>query len=162
MKTQPIPTLTISSVTRQHPAPRISRGLPGRLALLAAILSSAPVAPAASWQPAAGPLMTRWARDVSPKNAHPEYPRPQMVRKEWLNLNGLWELAITGKDDKPSAFENQILVPFPVESALSGVMKPVSENDRIWYRRTFDVPIKWWGQRVWLHFGAVDLSLIHI
>jgi hypothetical protein len=158
MKTQPIRTLMINTVTRQHPAPWISRGIAGRLALLAAMLALAPVAPAAYWQPAAGPLMTRWARDVSPKNAHPEYPRPQMVRKEWLNLNGLWDLAITGKDDKPSAFENQILVPFPVESALSGVMKPVSENDRIWYRRTFDVPIKWWGQRVWLHFGAVDFE----
>lgn len=158
MKTQPIRTLTISSATRQNSAPWISRGIAGRLALLAAMLASAPVAPAASWQPAAGPLMTRWARDVSPKNAHPEYPRPQMVRKEWLNLNGLWDLAITGKDDKPTVFEHQILVPFPVESALSGVMKPVSENDRIWYRRAFDVPIKWWGQRVWLHFGAVDFE----
>ena len=92
----------INTVTRQHPAPWMSRGIAGRLALLAAILVLAPVAPAASWQPAEGPLMTRWAKDVSPKNAHPEYPRPQMVRKEWLNLNGLWDFAITGKDAKPS------------------------------------------------------------
>ena len=94
----------------------------------------------AEWQPAAGPLKTRWAKDVSPANAHPEYPRPQMVRKDWLNLNGLWDLAITGKDAKPSEFPSRILVPFPVESALSGVMKHVSENDRIWYRRTFELP----------------------
>jgi beta-galactosidase/beta-glucuronidase len=111
---------------------------------------------AATWQPAAGPLKTRWAKDVSPENAHPEYPRPQMVRRDWLNLNGLWDFAITSKDAKRATFQTQILVPFPVESALSGVMRPVSENDRIWYRRTFEVPHKWKGQRVLLHFGAVD------
>src|ERR1051326_7939797 len=76
------------------------------------------------WQPAIGPLETRWAKDVSPDNALPEYPRPQMVRKEWLNLNGLWDLAITNRDAaKPDSFPDQILIPFPVESALSGVMK---------------------------------------
>ena len=111
-----------------------------------------------AWEPAAGPLKTRWAKDVSPANAHPEYPRPQMVRQEWLNLNGLWDLAITNKEGKPTEFQSQILVPFPVESALSGVMKPVSENDRIWYRRSFEVPQGWHGQRVLLHFGAVDFE----
>src|SRR2546429_472078 len=100
-----------------------------------------------SWQPASGPLQTRWAKDVSPKHPHAEYPRPQMTRKEWLNLNGLWDLAITARDaPKPESFQTQILVPFPVESSLSGVMKSVSENDRIWYRRTFDLPKKWHGQ----------------
>jgi hypothetical protein len=111
-----------------------------------------------SWQPAQGPLKTRWAKDVSPANAHPEYPRPQMVREEWLNLNGLWDLAITSKDATRATFDTQILVPFPVESALSGVMRKVSENDRIWYRRTFDVPAKWHGKRLLLHFGAVDFE----
>jgi beta-galactosidase/beta-glucuronidase len=111
-----------------------------------------------AWQPAAGPLKTRWAKDVSPEKAHREYPRPQMVRKDWLNLNGLWDLAIAGKDGKPTEFPLQILVPFPVESALSGVMKSVSENDRIWYRRTFEVPTAWRERRVWLHFGAVDFE----
>ena len=111
---------------------------------------------AATWQPAAGPLKTRWTKDVSPENAHPEYPRPQMVRQDWLNLNGLWDFAITSKDAMRATFQTQILVPFPVESALSGVMHPVSENDRIWYRRTFEVPHKWKGRRVLLHFGAVD------
>ena len=128
------------------------------LALLVALLILTQGVPAATWQPANGPLKTRWAKDVSPENAHPEYPRPQMVRKQWLNLNGLWDLAIVGKDEKPSGFPNRILVPFPVESALSGVMKPVGENDRLWYRRTFEVPKKWQGQRVWLHFGAVDFQ----
>jgi beta-galactosidase/beta-glucuronidase len=114
---------------------------------------------AADWQPAAGPLKTRWAADVSPKDVHPEYPRPQMVRSTWLNLNGLWDLAITKKDvEKPEAFSTQILVPFPVESALSGVMKHVSENERLWYRRTFDLPRRWDGKRILLHFGAVDFE----
>src|SRR6516164_6620618 len=67
-----------------------------------------------AWEPAIGPLKTRWAKDVTPENAHPEYPRPQMVRKEWLNLNGLWDFAITPKDAKqPDEFGTQILVPFP-------------------------------------------------
>jgi len=113
-----------------------------------------------SWKPANTRLMTRWAREVSPRNAHPEYPRPQLVRKQWLNLNGLWDYAITAKDaPQPTRWDGQILVPFPVESALSGVMKRVSETNRLWYRRTFTVPRTWnlkSGRRVLLHFGAVD------
>src|SRR5262245_29004058 len=94
---------------------------------------------AAEWHPAEAPLKTRWAADVSLKKPLPEYPRPQMVRSSWLNLNGLWNLAITPKDArKVESFPTQILVPFPVESALSGVMKMVSENERLWYHRTFD------------------------
>src|SRR5713101_2961063 len=75
--------------------------------------------PAADWKPAEGPLKTRWAKDVSPRNAHPEYPRPQMVRKEWLNLNGLWQLAFAKEaDNLPAGKElpERILVPFPEES----------------------------------------------
>ncbi|SPE60477.1 Glycoside hydrolase family 2 sugar binding [Verrucomicrobia bacterium] len=114
---------------------------------------------AADWQAAAGPLRTRWAAEVSPTNAHPEYPRPQMKREEWSNLNGLWDLAITAKEaTQPQAFPVRILVPFPVESALSGVMKPVSENDRLWYRRGFTVPRNWHRRRVLLNFGAVDFE----
>jgi len=109
------------------------------------------------WKPAEGPLATRWAKDVSPDNVHAEYPRPQMVRQDWLNLNGLWEYAIQAKDEpNPSNFDGQILVPFPVESALSGVAKPVGPENRLWYRRTFQIPAKWKGKRVLLHFGAVD------
>jgi beta-galactosidase/beta-glucuronidase len=117
-----------------------------------------PLALTAAWQPAKSPLKTRWAKDVSPENVHPEYPRPQMVRQDWLNLNGLWDFAITGKDALHATFETQILVPFPVESALSGVMRAVGENDRIWYRRNFEVPRKWQGRRLLLHFGAVDFE----
>src|ERR1039457_5493469 len=79
-----------------------------------------------------------------------------MVRQDWLDLNGLWDFALTSKDARRATFQTQILVPFPVEAAVSGVMHPVSENDRIWYRRTFEVPHKWKGRRVLLHFGAVD------
>ena len=113
------------------------------------------------WKPAGGPLMTKWAKEVSPENALPEYPRPQMARRNWLNLNGLWDYAIQPKDAaKPDAFDGQILVPYPIESALSGVMKPVGPDNRLWYRRTFEIPEgrRWSqeGRRILLHFGAVD------
>jgi len=111
----------------------------------------------AAWQPAQGPLLTRWAKKGTPKNVHREYPRPQMVRKNWMNLNGLWEYAIRPKDQpQPERFDGQILVPFPVESALSGVMKAVGEESRLWYRRIVKIPKKWTSQRMLLHFGAVD------
>jgi beta-galactosidase/beta-glucuronidase len=112
---------------------------------------------AADWKPVEGPLATRWAKDVSPDKALPEYPRPQMVRKDWQNLNGLWEYAVRPKaDDRPEKFDAQILVPYPIESALSGVMKRVDVADRLWYRRKFTVPKDWAGKNVLLHFGAVN------
>jgi hypothetical protein len=125
--------------------------------MLLIALSWFPTLFAADWQPKQAPLMTRWAKDVSPDNVHSEYPRPQMVRKDWQNLNGLWDYAIKPKDDaQPKDWDGKILVPFPVESALSGVMKQVGPDHRLWYRRTFKVPEKWSEQRVLLHFGAVD------
>jgi hypothetical protein len=112
---------------------------------------------AADWQSADGPLMTRWAKEVSPDNVWPEYPRPQMVRDHWVNLNGLWDYAVQDKDRaRPTAWDGQILVPFAVESALSGVMKAVKPAQRLWYRRTFETPDMRSGDRVLLHFGAVD------
>ena len=111
---------------------------------------------AAEWQPAKGPLMTRWAKDVSPERVHPEYPRPQMARQEWRNLNGIWQLAFGKAGEAPpfgQELAERILVPFPVESALSGVMK---HADRLWYRRGFTLPAEWTGQRILLHFGGVD------
>jgi hypothetical protein len=109
------------------------------------------------WQPASGPLMTKWAADVSPDHPLPEYPRPQLVRRDWLNLNGLWDYAIRPRaETAPSTFDGRILVPFPVESALSGVMKKVGETNRLWYHRTFDVPRAWRTRRTLLHFGAID------
>jgi hypothetical protein len=112
---------------------------------------------AVGWRAAEGPLTTQWTAQVGPTNAHPEYPRPQMVRSNWLNLNGLWDYAVTPLSSaKPTGFEGQILVPFPIESALSGVMRHLDENSLLWYRRSFRVPSEWTGQRVRLHFGAVD------
>ncbi|MHB9008294.1 MAG: glycoside hydrolase family 2 protein, partial [Limisphaerales bacterium] len=112
---------------------------------------------AAAWSPVAGPLMTRWAGEVDPERVLPEYPRPQLVRKDWLSLNGLWEHAITAKGAPPPArYDGPILVPFPIESALSGVMKRFDEGSVLWYRRTFTVPPAWAGKRIRLHFGAVD------
>jgi beta-galactosidase/beta-glucuronidase len=114
-------------------------------------------ATAGDWKPAAGPLATRWAKDVSPDKALPDYPRPQLVRKEWQNLNGLWEYAIGPKEGpKPEKFDGQILVPFPVESALSGVMKRVGPEKRLWYRREISAPAAWNGKNILLHFEAVD------
>ncbi len=131
----------------------------GETAVVAAAQQSAQRAEGqGKWQPQKARLMTRWAKDVSPEKVHPEYPRPQMVRKDWLNLNGLWDYAIGPKDQsRPQNFGGQILVPFPVESALSGVMKMVKPDERLWYRRTFAVPKEWGSdKRVLLHFGAVD------
>jgi hypothetical protein len=109
------------------------------------------------WQMGRAPLMTRWAAQVNPTNALPEYPRPQLVRRDWLNLNGLWDYAIAAAAaGAPTQYEGKILVPFPVESALSGVMRRLEEKDCLWYRREVAVPSSWRGQRVRLHFGAVD------
>ena len=127
------------------------------LAFAVAGLMVSRVAGSDSWKPAEGPLMTRWAADVSPANVHPEYPRPQMVRENWVNLNGLWDYAITAKDSaRPESFDGQILVPFPVQSALSGVMKTVTPEQRVWYRRTFANPLDKTDERLLLHFQAVD------
>ena len=122
----------------------------------ALVLMSTTVLAAEDWKPAAGPLMTRWAKDVSADKALPEYPRPQMMRKEWVNLNGLWDYAIAPKANAaPADYQGKILVPFPVESALSGIMKPVGGDNKLWYRRTFESPKKTEG-RLLLHFGAID------
>ncbi|MDB6063796.1 MAG: Beta-galactosidase/beta-glucuronidase [Pedosphaera sp.] len=110
-----------------------------------------------SWKPSQGSLLTRWAAEVGPTNSHPEYPRPQLVRTEWLDLNGLWDFSITPSVQKDAPrYEGHILVPFPIESALSGVKRRLDENSSLWYRRQFTVPKEWSGKRVRLHFGAVD------
>ncbi len=101
--------------------------------------------------------LTRWGETLDPGSVLPEYPRPQLVRKEWLNLNGFWDFTFTPRAGaKPETFERKILVPFPVESQLSGLQIRVSRHDRMWYRRTFRVPESWKGKEVWLRFGAVD------
>ena len=112
---------------------------------------------AANWEPITGRIQTRWAKDVDPICPLPEYPRPQMTRPEWINLNGLWDYAILPAHQKfPDHYQGQILVPFPVESSLSGVGKPLHPDETLWYHRNFDLPVEWKHQRVTLHFGAVD------
>lgn len=102
-------------------------------------------------------MMTRWSKEVTPERVLPEYPRPHLVRKDWLNLNGLWSYAITPKDGaRPVRFEGEILVPFAIESALSGVKRALMPEEKLWYRRTVAIPGGWTGRRVTLHFGAVD------
>lgn len=109
------------------------------------------------WQPAAAPLMTRWAEDVRPENPLPEYPRPNLVRKQWINLNGLWKYAVVpAGQGKPLAWKGDVLVPFCIESALSGVAGRVSATEKLWYERKIKVPASWKKQRVLLHFEAVD------
>jgi hypothetical protein len=103
-----------------------------------------------------GPMLTRWGKALDIQNVLPEYPRPQMVRRQWLNLNGPWQFAPAQEQEAaPLGRElpRAIVVPFPVESVLSGVGE---KHERIWYRRTFEAPAAWQGQRVMLHFGAVD------
>ncbi len=109
-----------------------------------------------SWSPVGDHIQTRWAAEVSPSNAHPEYPRPQMIRKDWKSLNGLWNYAITALDaPQPEVPDGEILVPFCAESSLSGVGRTVGVDSVLWYRRSFKVPGAW-KERVLLHFDAVD------
>ena len=111
----------------------------------------------AQWKPAGDRIRTEWAERMDVENVLPEYPRPIMEREAWLNLNGLWDYAIlpagTPVSDK---FDGQILVPYAIESSLSGVGRRLGQENELWYRRSFEVPSAWKGQRVLLHFGAVD------
>jgi len=111
----------------------------------------------AQWQPAGNKIKTEWANKVDPNNVLAEYPRPIMERDEWQNLNGLWNYAIKDKGTvAPDKFDGKILVPFAVESSLSGVMKEVGSSKEVWYNTTFSVPENWNGKDLLLHFGAVD------
>jgi hypothetical protein len=102
-------------------------------------------------------LQTRWAAQVSADHPLPEYPRPQMVRGNWQNLNGRWDYAVRDSGaPRPTTFDGKIVVPFAIQSQLSGVRKPVSETQRLWYHRTFRAPRLAKDERVLLHFGAVD------
>jgi hypothetical protein len=120
---------------------------------------SAPAYAATQWHPKSPPLSTPWTHLVGPNNALPEYPRPQMARKRWMNLNGVWDY--TGRSGQDalatpppaSEYRERILVPYPTESALSGIQR---HDDQMWYRTVFKLPTAWGGRRVLLHFGAVD------
>jgi beta-galactosidase/beta-glucuronidase len=112
-----------------------------------------------SWQIVGGRITTPWADSVNPSNILPDYPRPQLKRNDWQNLNGLWQYSILPNaeaDNVPASFQGNILVPFAVESALSGVGKTVGKDSTLWYKRSFSIATNRKGKKVLLHFGAVD------
>lgn len=110
------------------------------------------------WQPVPGKLVTEWALQVDPEKPLNEYPRPQLVRKNWVNLNGIWKYSIapSNLESIPTDFQGNILVPFPVESALSGVGKTVGAENVLWYQRDFSISSAMRKGKLLLHFGAVD------
>lgn len=111
----------------------------------------------AQWKPVDGRIMTEWAAKTDVEKVLPEYPRPIMERTDWMNLNGIWNYAITPVGQTmPQGYDGQILVPFAVESSLSGVGKSLGEKNELWYQRKFSLPSKWKGYKILLHFGAVD------
>lgn len=126
---------------------------------LSLFLLTATAFPALAWKPVEGHISTRWASDVNPEKPWDVYPRPIMERTQWENLNGLWQYAIVpGNSGRPTQWQGEILVPFAVESSLSGVGRHVTPNEALWYERTFTVPASWKGKNVLLNFDAVDWS----
>lgn len=129
-----------------------------KIQFLFTILAFSYLTATAQWQPQGNQIKTRWTENITPDNVLPEYPRPIMERSEWKNLNGLWDYSIQEKNthEAPIDFDGKILVPFCIESSLSGVQKHLGPENTLWYRRTFTVPSKWNTDRILLHFGAVD------
>ncbi|MBQ7691715.1 MAG: beta-galactosidase [Muribaculaceae bacterium] len=114
-------------------------------------------ASAQNYAPVGGRIATEWAAKVNPSKVWNEYPRPLLVRDQWTNLNGLWDYAITAKNaSPPSTWKGRILVPFALESSLSGVGDSLSADQALWYHLTFKTPKHEAGKRVRLNFGAVD------
>ncbi|MDE6756556.1 MAG: DUF1793 domain-containing protein, partial [Muribaculaceae bacterium] len=112
-----------------------------------------------AWEPKGNHIKTRWAADIDPDNVFPEYPRPLMQRDEWVNLNGLWDYAIAPATQGISDADftgSQILVPFAIESSLSGVCMPLEPGNAIWYKKVIEIPADWSGRNVILHIGAAD------
>ncbi|MBQ6576801.1 MAG: beta-galactosidase [Bacteroidales bacterium] len=113
-----------------------------------------------TWKIAGDRIVTSWAEEIDPSNVEGEYPRPQLYRPghmNWMSLNGLWQYAVTGKDaPKPSSFDGEILVPFALESALSGVGRRLTPDEALWYETTFDLPRAWKKKKVRINFEAVD------
>ncbi|MFT4093716.1 MAG: glycoside hydrolase family 2 TIM barrel-domain containing protein [Niabella sp.] len=126
-----------------------------------AVVVSAALGTAASaqlWKPVEGKIITPWAEKINPEKPLPQYPRPQLKRNNWQNLNGLWQYALTpaSRENIPSVFDGQILVPYPVESALSGVGKNVGKDNLLWYKTSVQLSKPGGNNQVLLHFGAVD------
>jgi hypothetical protein len=109
-----------------------------------------------SWKIADNPILTEWSSKVDPNKPWAEYPRPDMVRKDWICLNGLWDYAITPKDVKPEKWDGKILVPYPIESALSGVKRRMTDSLSLWYRTSFTLPKGWIQGKILLNFEASD------
>lgn len=125
--------------------------------ILACGMWAAATAACAQYAPAGDRIKTPWGEKIDVDQVWNEYPRPIMKRTDWSNLNGLWSYAIEPKNTAmPRQYEGEILVPFAVESSLSGVGRRLGEEEALWYKRDFTVPSKWRGQHVLLHFGAVD------
>ncbi|MCF7674936.1 MAG: hypothetical protein K9N23_15895 [Akkermansiaceae bacterium] len=126
--------------------------------MLKLLLTATTLATAQAWQPAPDSMLTEWGAKLTPESAWREYPRPAFIRENWTNLNGLWQYAVTPQaaDTPPAAWTGEILVPFAIESALSGVKKRVTADDALWYRRTFETPTASGNQRTLLNFEAVD------
>jgi hypothetical protein len=151
-------------VKEQHVTAQIRRVrsfLAAAAAATAALLTAtagvliATTAPAWAFTPKTPPLSTPWTSQVSTVNPLPEYPRPQLTRADWQSLNGIWQFAGASDINTPPTGQNlgeEILVPYPIESALSGIMR---RQDYSYYRRTFTVPAGWSGRNVQLNFGAV-------
>lgn len=108
------------------------------------------------WKIADNPILTKWASEIDPAKPWLQYPRPDMKRTSWMSLNGLWDYAITPRNGKPGNWDGTILVPYPVESALSGVKKRVSENEKLWYKKSFKIPSAWKRKNILLNFEACD------
>ena len=102
-------------------------------------------------------MLTPWGEALDREHPLPEYPRPQLRRNSYLNLNGIWEYAITKTVEKPAAMQGEIVVPFSPETPLSGVGHILQPDEYLWYRRSVTLPEGFFrGGRLLLHFGAVD------
>jgi Glycosyl hydrolases family 2/Glycosyl hydrolases family 2, TIM barrel domain/Glycosyl hydrolases family 2, sugar binding domain len=113
-----------------------------------------------SWKPVSTPIITSWGKNVTPDNVWKQYPRPQMVRENWINLNGLWDYTVTpnSKEDEPAEWLGKILIPFSIEAPLSGVGRQVETDEAIWYKRSIKIPKNWKDNKVLLHFEASDFE----
>ena len=149
----------LSSLTAQNTYALTHRVITNKASLCALLLllfTLASASVSAQFQPKVSPIQTRWSGAVDPDNPLPEYPRPQMVRQDWKNLNGPWQwrAGIAGEEAPfGQDLNGSITVPFAIEATLSGV---VEHHERLWYRKLFTVPEEWSGRQLLLHFGAMD------